>query len=116
MSVHHQSHYPVPVSWHERLQLASTEVEVVELCRYFVAQLTLAELAHLPEACRPRKLVDGSDVTEFAFALVRHRCDDGLGAEYTAHRLSAFFGAAATRLSQILQAQYESGEASQPSA
>jgi len=106
----------MPASWQERLHDASSEAEVVELCRCFVAQFSPSELASLPEVCRPGKLVDGSDVTDYAFALVRHHCDEGVGAEYAAHRLSSFFAGATSRLSQILHTQSESGNVGQQSA
>ena len=71
------------------------------MARDFVAQFLPYELATLPEHCRPRKMRDSSDITEYAFAVVRHRCDDGDGATGTAHRLADFFSHAAVRLSQI---------------
>lgn len=92
----------MPLSWQERVHAATTEAEVLHVARNFLAQFAPIEIAQLPEACRPRKLADGSDLTEYAFDLVRHRCDDGLGADYALHRLAAFFSGATARLSQIL--------------
>jgi hypothetical protein len=104
MTIHqlHPHGQPMPVSWQERLAAATTEAEVMHIARNFLAQFSPFEIAQLPEPCRPRKLVDGNDLTEYAFDLVRHRCDDGVGAEYAAHRLSSFFSGATARLSQIL--------------
>jgi hypothetical protein len=104
MTVHrlHAHGNPMPSSWQERLDAASTEEEVVSLCRDFLAQFSAYEISQLPEGCRPSRLLDGNDVSEYAFDLIRHRCDDGLGAEYAAHRLTAFFTGATGRLTQIL--------------
>src|SRR4051794_19394623 len=104
MTVHqlHPHGHPMPATWQEKLQSAESEAEVMHLARNFLASFTPFEIAQLPEPCRPRKLLDANDLTEYAFDLVRHRCDDGVGAEYAAHRLSAFFSGAASRLAQIL--------------
>jgi hypothetical protein len=92
----------MPLTWQDRIHAATTEAEVLNLARNFMAQFSPMEIAELPELCRPRRLADGNDLTEYAFDLVRHRCDDGLGADYALHRLAAFFSGATQRLSQIL--------------
>ena len=104
MTIHqlHPHGHPMPLSWQERVHAAATEAEVLHLARNFLAQFSPIEIAQLPEACRPRTLTDGNAITEYAFDLVRHRCDDGLGADYALHRLAAFFSGATARLSQIL--------------
>jgi hypothetical protein len=104
MSIHqlHPHGHPMPVTWQDRLHAAESESEVVAIARDFIAEFAPREIAMLPEACRPPKLVDGNDITDYAFSLIRHRCDDGVGAEYAVHRLSAFFSGATSRLAQIL--------------
>lgn len=92
----------MPLSWQQRLASASTESEVVDLARDFVAQFSPYEIMTLPQHCRPGKLHDSNNVTEYAFAVVRHRCDDGEGVTYAVHKLADFFSQAAVRLSQIL--------------
>lgn len=114
----HQMHaygYPMPLSWQDRLDSASSQGEVVAVVREFVAQFSPSEIAQLPDACRPSKIVDGQDVTEYAFNLVRHRCDDGVSGEHTLARLTAFFSSAASKLSEILYqpASQESGDGRQ---
>jgi hypothetical protein len=95
------------LSWQDRLHAAASEAEVVAVTREFIAQFSPSEIAELPEACRPWRFVDGSDVTDYAFDLVRHRCEEGQGAEFTMQRLTAFFSSANARLSQLLHRQPE---------
>jgi hypothetical protein len=107
----------MPVTWQDRLRSAETESEVVQVARDFLAEFSPNELALLPEPCRPPRIVDGNDITDYAFDLIRHRCDDGVGAEYAVHRLSSFFSGATSRLAQILHVRSEGdGAAGQQSA
>lgn len=109
----------MPQSWQDRLSRARTEAEVVEVGKDFIAQFSPYEIAALPEVCRPpKRLSDANDITEYAFSLVRHRCDGGEPSDYSAHRLTNFFSNAAVRLSQILHAQSRSSsdDAQQESA
>lgn len=99
----------MPVSWQDQINAARTEREVLHVARNFVATIEPIEIAQLPEPCRPPKLKDGNDLIEYAFDLVRHRCDDGLGADYAVHRLTAFFSGAAQRLAQILHTHSQNG-------
>lgn len=96
----------MPQGWHDRLARAQTEADVVEVARDFIARLTPYEIVALPEPCRPpKRFTDASDITEYAFALVRHHCDSGEPQDYAAHRLANFFSNAAERLSKILHAR-----------
>lgn len=108
MTIHwlYQNRIAMPRSWQEVVQAAETEVDVLEVAHDFVAQFAPNEIAQLPEPCRPGRFHDAGDITDYAFALVRHRCDDrgGDGASIL-NRLSAFFMDANERLSQILQSQ-----------
>jgi hypothetical protein len=101
--LHIFGHYPMPSTWQERLSGATTEAEVVSVARDYVAQFTPEEIGHLPEPCKPTKIVDGADVSEYALTLMRHHCDDGEGSTTPIHRLSAFFSNASVRLSEVLQ-------------
>jgi hypothetical protein len=95
----------MPPSWQERLANTFTETELVELARDFLSQFSSYEISALPEACRPTKLTEANDITEFAFVLVRHHCDNGEAQDYTVHRLTYFFSSASVRLSQVVHAQ-----------
>lgn len=96
---------PMPVSWQDRLDSASTEAEVIAVAREFVAQFSPSEIARLPNACRPGRFVDSDDITGYALDLVRYRCEGGGDGEYTIQRLTAFFSSATARLSQLLHLQ-----------
>ena len=102
-SLYSSGDYPMSSTWQERLSNASTEAEVVDVARDYVAQFTPEEIGRLPEPCKPTKMVDARDVAEFALALMRHHCDDGQEASTPIHRLSVFFSNASVRVSQLLQ-------------
>ena len=109
----------MPQGWQDRLTHAQTETDVVEVARDFIAQFSPYEIAALPESCRPpNRVKDANDITEYAFTLVRHHCDNGEPHDYAAHRLTNFFSNAAVRLSKILHAQSlsDNDEADQQSA
>jgi hypothetical protein len=106
----------MPTSWADRLRSATAEAEVIETVRDFIAQFSPYEVARLPEVCRPPRIKDGNDITEYAFMLARHHCDDGEGVEYLVHKLRTFFSDATHRLSQILHENAQSEDDSRQSA
>lgn len=89
-------------TWQDRLELCSMEAEVVNVARDFVATLAPEEIALLDPICRPRKFTDASDITSYAFELVRHECADTDPGRELVHKLAAFFSHASTRLSQVM--------------
>ena len=91
----------VAVSWPQRLKGARTEAEVVAIARDFLATFSPYDLARLPEVLRPGRIVDGNDVNEIAFTLVRHDHDDSHGTARCIHRLTNFFTNASVRLTEI---------------
>jgi hypothetical protein len=93
----------MPLSWQGRLVAASSVADVIEVARSFVATFTPLEIARLPEACRPPELANANDVSEYAFALVRHNCDENDGSARLAYRLVSFFSNASIRLSRMLR-------------
>ena len=101
------------VSWPQRLKSARTEAEVVDVARDFLATFSPYDLARLPEELRPGRLVDGNDVNDVAFTLVRHDHDDGRGTARSIHRLTTFFTNASVRLTELMMvnpgATYPSG-------
>lgn len=94
---------PGPVTWQDRLDCAENETEVVQITRDYVATLDPHEVAMLPAACRPRKLITANDVSSYAFDLVRYECGDQDEAAPFIHRLAAFFSHASIRLSELLR-------------
>ena len=94
--------------WNLRLSGAHSTGEVVALSREFIAQWTPAELAHLPEACRPHpsRVTDADDIALYAFLLVR--ADRKVG-QYNPRltTFAAFFTAGSARLAEIAAAATE---------
>lgn len=89
------------LSWIERIDSATTSAEVLDVARVYTASLTLEEIAALPPKCRPRKLVDASDMSEYAFDLMRETCNAAEPSPLVL-KLAAVLSHAATRCSEIL--------------
>lgn len=92
---------------HAQLAATTTEAEVIALAREFVASLSPYELARMPAGFRPGKLTDGSDVTHYAFLLVRHDCQGGDGTARCIGRLANFFSDASIQLARILDHRHD---------
>ncbi|HUI98762.1 MAG TPA: hypothetical protein VLY46_00925 [Usitatibacter sp.] len=88
--------------WQELLDVAETEAKVITISRNYLASLEPMEVAHLPERCKPRKLLTSGDVGAYALDLVREHGDEMDDAVPLVHRMAAFFAHANLRLSQIL--------------
>jgi len=94
-------HHRSPMSWHVVLDCATSLEEVVSVARDFVASFTPYEAGFLPRECRPRKIVDAKDVSDYAFELTRAACaEKGEGAAI-ADKFKAFFADAAERLAKL---------------
>lgn len=91
----------MPLNWHGRLHAARSEEDVVDVVRDFVATFSPQDLADVPTRLWPPKMRDASDVTDYAFVLVRFRVDDEKSSSSTLDRLSAMFSDATVRISQI---------------
>jgi hypothetical protein len=98
----YDSRRPLPPSWQSRLATAASESEVVSIAREFMAQFSPQETYLIPEACRPLKLVDASDVTTYAFLLVRSDCGGDTGTAAVLHTVASFFSGASARLAEIM--------------
>ena len=92
----------VAVSWADRLDAARNEFEVLEVARDFLATFSPYDLARLPEAYRPGRLVDANDINEYAFMLLKQPPEDG--AARGIYRLRRFFTQASVRLSALMSA------------
>ena len=89
------------IGWQGRLNEASTRTDVLRLAREFLARLSPADVALLPEECRPGKLVDWEDISDYALVLVKRSCAGDRLADATLQRIAAFFTRATVRLAQI---------------
>jgi hypothetical protein len=105
-----------PVSWHAMLDSAETEADVVRITREFLATISPYDIARLPPQCRPGKMVDTSDISGYAFVIVRHRCVPGAGTARVAHKLASFFTSASTRLARLCSAHQPVPRGSPPEA
>ncbi len=92
----------VAATWQARVEQARTVHDVLEACRDYLAKLEPGEVALLPRACRPPKLLDAGDISSYAFELVRHHCKEEDDGARLVHQLAAFFSQASIRVSQVL--------------
>ncbi len=93
---------PMPFSWQDRLDSASTEGDVVNVAKDYVAQFSPQEIESLPELCRPGKFFVANDIADYAFLLFRNHCEDKVETAALVDKLSGFFSNATIRLSQIM--------------
>jgi len=113
MSIHQLHPHGHPLTWQERLDDAMTESEVVEVVRDYLATITHEEIMSLPEALRPRKIVDANDITTYAFDLVREECHDE-GIQHIVQRLGHILSRASIRLSEIMVVEHKPSSADRP--
>jgi len=88
------------LGWQGQLDHATRPEAILAIARDYLAQVSPEEVAQLPEECRPGRLVDAADVSDYAFELARRQSSPG--ATEVLHKLAAFFADASMRLSQIL--------------
>ena len=105
MSVHQLHPKGHPLTWQERLDDVTSEPEVVDVARDYLATLSPEEFASLPEALRPGKIVDANDITTYAFDLVRKECHDE-GVQHLVQRLGHIMSRASIRLSEIMVTEH----------
>lgn len=86
----------------ERIRRGVTDAEVIAVAEECLASLAPAEIALLPERCRPRRLLCALDVSSYAFELVSHYGEETNEAVRLVNGLAIVFTEASTRLSEIL--------------
>lgn len=84
----------------EKLLHATTEEQVVDLVRTFLAGWRPEELAEIPAGCRPGKVRDAEDVGDLAYELTRARIAAN-GPQPLLKEMEVFFAQACARLSEI---------------
>ena len=110
MSIHPLHPQGAPLTWADLLKKAADEHDVVAAARDFLATVTPQEVALMPRALRPDRIVDANDVTTYAFELTRADCDEESAAHVIVHRLASFFSAASIRLSEIMAGHHRGAE------
>jgi hypothetical protein len=96
------------LTWIDRVDAASTVDEVMDIARVYMAQITPGEVGALPQKCRPRKLFDTSDLTEFALDLVRETCIDPEPSPMVM-KMAAVISHASTKITGLLAANEPDG-------
>ena len=86
----------------ERLALAETAEDVIRIAEERLETLDAADIALLPERCRPRSLHCAHDVATYAFELVSHYAEATSPTANLVNELAIFFTHASIRLSEIL--------------
>lgn len=99
------------LTWHLRLNAATSVEGVIAAVKDYLALWSPEELAQLPEACRPGRIVDADDITVYALNLVREQFHGENGPALA--RMAGFFAAASRRVAQILA---HAGHLSRPQA
>jgi hypothetical protein len=86
----------------DRIRRAVTEADVILVAEECLASLRPAEIALLPERCRPRRLFCALDVSTYAFDLVTHYGEEANESARLVNALALVFTEASIRLSEIL--------------
>jgi hypothetical protein len=87
--------------WQGHLNEAATQRDVVSVCNQFLTMWTEADLAELPESCRPKPVIALEDVRPYAVKLVLELGNRDDTTARVMHRMSTFFTKAALRLAEI---------------
>ena len=89
------------LTWLDRIDMAVSVNEVLDIVRVYLAAVTPGEFALLPMRCRPRKLVDGDDLAEYALDLVRETCTDPAATPMVL-KIAAIISHASNRTSELV--------------
>ncbi|HYC36511.1 MAG TPA: hypothetical protein VEC19_08835 [Usitatibacter sp.] len=65
------------LNWRDLLARCDSEEAIISVTREYLASWNPEELAMLPEACRPGRIRDGEDITQWAFELASAHCASG---------------------------------------
>jgi hypothetical protein len=105
-------------SWEGQLEQAADAAAVAAIARDYLALLTPAEIALLPDEARPARIRDADDVTETHERLVEaYRRTRASGAELALlQRLSGFFARASVRMADLAAGPPESRTAARDDA
>lgn len=92
-------------NWSNKLGAAASEGEVTILVRSYMAQLPDSDFQALPTQCRPVHLIDGDDVTAWAYKLASSHCKmldtEDVHMLCVLERLTAVFAQASRRLASL---------------
>jgi hypothetical protein len=102
------------ISWYRQLDNAKSSLEVVAVARDFMAGWSPRDIARLPDACRPGKLRDASDIEHLHALLVdEYRGTRASGEELMSlQELTSFFVRASMRIAELNESPGEGGSGS----
>ena len=87
-------------TWQQSIDEATSEHDVVDVARDFLATLSHDEYVELPSALRPPKIIDSVDIATYAIDLARHECEDQ-GELQLVQRMAQIMSRASVRLAEI---------------
>lgn len=94
---------PLSPEWYQRIAQASSPRDLVMVVRSFLDGWTPVDLAKLPPAARPQRVVDCDDIASLAYDLAQERLKGDLPADIDrlATRMHTFFSHAAARAAML---------------
>jgi hypothetical protein len=100
--------------WRNLIREAVHEDEVLELVRDHMARWTPVEIGRLPEDCRPGRIRDAHDISQWAFNLASNHCAGSVSREdeHLLDRMLEFVTQAAVRLAELKSAAAQASVAS----
>lgn len=104
------SHSRAPLDdWRNLIRNAPTEEEVIGLVLGLLATWSPEEIARLPTDCRPVRIRDAEDISQWAFELASTHCGGKIAAEdeHLLDRMLELVTQAAVRLSVLNAAEPE---------
>jgi hypothetical protein len=95
--------------WRNLIRASEHEDEVLTLVRDHMARWSPEEIARLPHDCRPGRIRDAHDVSQWAYQLASNHCAGNARGEdeATLERMLEFVTQAAIRLSELKSAPAE---------
>jgi hypothetical protein len=91
------------IDWIQKIGLARSQLELLELSREYLASWYHGDLALIPEECRPTRVRDTDDLHYWSERLAESFCEGAVhGEKPDLHRqMLAFFMAAARRSGEL---------------
>jgi hypothetical protein len=88
-------------TWNAQLAECQSIQAVLAVVRDYLALLSPAELAAIPEPLRPRSFANAAELADFAFEITRHYCDSETSLPLPIAKLQEFFCSASNRAAQL---------------
>jgi hypothetical protein len=94
---------PPEGDWRNMIRDSTHEDEVIQLVRDHMARWSPEEIVRLPEDCRPGRVRDGEDISQWAFRLASTHCAGAVDREdeVLLDRMLEFITQAAVRVAEL---------------